>query len=77
MSKRDFGPNVWEAKVYLWIGLGIFALTLVALALRGRPGNAVGFEMVGLGAVFSGGMVVWAVRRLRHLKCRKDAREDE
>lgn len=67
MTKRDYGPDRRETRIYLCIGVAVLALTVVAVVARGLPTGAAGYETIGLAAVFSVGTIIWCLRRLRRL----------
>lgn len=64
---NKFGPTRGELKFRLAISALGLALLLGALALRGVPTSAGGWEAVGIAGLFFGGSFAWTLRKLlRH-----------
>jgi hypothetical protein len=62
---KKFGPSKSELKFR--VGVGVFGLAMLggALAYRGLPSSAGGWEAIIIAGLFFGGTLVWTIRKLR------------
>lgn len=62
MSK--YGPSRGDLKFRLGFSVAGLALMVFAIAYRGLPTTAGGWEAIGIASLFFGGTFVWTLRKL-------------
>ena len=61
---RKFGPTRADLKFRFGFSMAGLAMLAVAIAVRGLPQSAGGWEAVGIAALFFGGTAAWSPRKL-------------
>ena len=61
---NKYGPSKGELKFRLIASVLGFGLLGFALAYRGIPTSAAGWEAIGIGTLFFGGTFLWTLRKL-------------